>query len=106
MHARVTLLEIDTVRMDMDAALERFRADVLPVLREQPGYEGVYVLSTPEGKGLLLSLWSSPEDAEASVASGYYGDQLAKFATLFRAPPGREHYRVVLADAPALAIEP
>ena len=89
MFSRVTLLEIDTARVSMDDALERFRAGVLPLLREQPGYQGVYVLTTEDGKGVLLSLWSGEEDAEAGLTSGYYGEQIAKFATLFRSPPGR-----------------
>jgi hypothetical protein len=37
------------------------------------------------------------------VASGYYGDQIEKFITMFRSPPGREHYRVALVDQPDLA---
>lgn len=105
MYARVTLLEIDTSRIGTDAALERFRSGVLPLLREQPGYQGVYVLTTDDGKGVLLSLWSTEEDADAGLASGYYGEQIAKFATLFRSPPGREHYRVALVDEPHLALE-
>jgi hypothetical protein len=102
-YARVTLLEIDTARIGMDEALERFRCGVLPVLQEQPGYEGVYVLTTDDGKGVLLSLWDTEEDADAGVASGYYGDQIEKFITMFRSPPGREHYRVALVDQPDLA---
>jgi heme-degrading monooxygenase HmoA len=101
MYARVTLLELDTVRMDLGTAVERFRAQVLPVLREQPGYEGLYVLATEEGRALLMSLWQSEKDAEASVRSGYYGEQISKFGTVFRAPPGREGYDVVVADFPA-----
>jgi hypothetical protein len=41
MHARVTLLEIDTLRTSMTDALERFRSETLPRLRVQPGYLGV-----------------------------------------------------------------
>ena len=36
-------------------------------------------------------------------ASGHYGEQVQKFVTLFRSPPGRETYEVGIADAPALA---
>jgi hypothetical protein len=34
------------------------------------------------------------------VESGYYDEQVAKFVTVYRTPPGREHYEVVLADIP------
>jgi len=98
----VTLLEIDTLRVDVEEALARFRAEVLPQLREQPGYEGVLVLVSPEGPGLLVSLWSDEQAMEA--AGPFAAGALARFATIFRAPPGREHYAVRLLDAPAGAL--
>jgi hypothetical protein len=101
MHARATLLEIDTVRVTIDAALETFRADVLPDLRGRPGYEGVLVLSNAEGKGLIVTLWSTAEGAE--VGESRYSETLAEHMTLFRSPPGRERYEVVLAELPARA---
>jgi heme-degrading monooxygenase HmoA len=105
MVARVTLAEVDTVRMNMDAAVELYKESVLPTLREQEGYEGCYVLTTPAGKALILSLWESEEAAAAAVTSGYYGAQLEKFVTFFHAPPGRETYDVSLVDASAMAID-
>jgi heme-degrading monooxygenase HmoA len=101
MFARVTMVEVDPVRMPIPAALHNFREQVLPELRRQPGYEGVYVLTTPEGKALLVSLWSTREAAESNVASGYYEAQLAKFVTVFRSAPGRDQYEVVLAESPS-----
>jgi hypothetical protein len=98
MFARVTMVEIDPVRMSPAAAVDRFKKLVLPELRQQAGYEGALVLSTPEGKGIVISLWSTPEAAQSTVSSGYYEAQLAKFLTVFRAPPGREQYEVVLAE--------
>lgn len=103
MYARVTLLEIDPVRIDPARAVELFKEQVLPELVEQEGYEGIFVLSTPEGRGLLMSLWSTREAAEAGETSGFYAEQLAKFVTFFRASPGREQYEVAFADAPSLA---
>jgi len=102
-YARVTLLEIDTLRTGMDAALAMYRDDVLPVLRGQPGYEGVVVLATPEGKGVIISFWDSPEAAEAGGTTGFYPEVLERYLTLFRAPPGRERYEVVLAELPQSA---
>jgi len=100
MFARVTMLEIDTVRINLDTALKRFEESALPELRKQPGYKGLYVLTTSEGKGLLMSLWETEEAAEAGVASGYYDEQVAKFITLLRQSPGRDHYKVMFAEAP------
>ena len=104
MIARVTLAEIDAVRMSVDQAVTLFRESVVPALREQEGYEGVYVLLSDEGKVLALTFWESEEAADAGIAGGrsFYAEQIEKFVTLYRSPPGREMYNVVLADAPAV----
>jgi hypothetical protein len=101
MYARVTLLEIDTLRASTGEALERFRAQTLARLREQPGYEGVWVLATPEGKGLLMSLWDTPAQAAIEGDHHFYEDELGRFATLFRSTPGREEYEVLYVDEPS-----
>jgi hypothetical protein len=97
MYARVTLLEIDTVRFDLSDVLARFEAEVVPELREQEGYEGVIALTTPEGKAVLIGLWATEEALHA--ASGFANAALESFATMFTAPPGREYYEVVYFDA-------
>jgi heme-degrading monooxygenase HmoA len=106
MVARVTIAEIDPVRMSIDGAVEMFRASVTPELREQDGFEGVYVLLSPEGKALVLTFWESDEVAEAGLegSRSFYAEQVEKFVTIYRSPPGREGYDVVLAEAPAVAI--
>lgn len=103
MFARVTMFEIDTLRISLDDALERFKELVVPEARKREGYKGMYVMRTPEGKGLIMSLWSSEEAAATSITSGYYEEQVAKFLTVFRAPPGRENYEVVFSEAPGEA---
>ena len=100
MFARLTLIEIDTVRVDMDAAVRVYLDEVLPEVREQPGYAGVLVLTTAEGRGALLSFWDSPEAADASATTGFYPDVLERYVTLFRSPPGRERYEVEFAELP------
>jgi heme-degrading monooxygenase HmoA len=102
MYARTTQLEIDLLRTSLDSALRSFEETVLPELRQQPGFRGVYVLTTPDGKALLVSFWSSAEAADASSQSGWYTDVLARFTTLFRSPPGRERYEVRIALPPEL----
>jgi heme-degrading monooxygenase HmoA len=102
MVARVTMAEIDPVRMSIDDAVELFRESVLPALHEQPGYDGVYVLLTPDGQALVLTFWESEEEADAGLEGGrsFYAEQVEKFVTLYKAPPGRDQYQVVLAEAP------
>ena len=102
MYARVTQLEIDPIRCDVDTALELFRREVVPTLEQQEGFAGVLVLATPDGKGLLASLWETEEAADASDTRGFYAQVLDLYVTLFKAPPGRERYEVVYADVPSL----
>jgi heme-degrading monooxygenase HmoA len=102
MYARTTLLEIDTLRVGMADAVAMFELEILPALRAQPGYQGVYVLTTPEGKGLLISFWDTVEQADAGQGAGFYAETLERYVTLFKAPPGRDHYEVAMADLPAI----
>lgn len=99
MFARVTLLEIDTVRVSVDDALAIFEEEVMPGLRQQPGFSGVYAMSTPGGKALLMSFWEEAEQAEV-VENAWYSTVLEHYLTIFRAPPGRESYEVRLAEPP------
>jgi hypothetical protein len=100
MYARVTLLEIDTLRTTVDDALVKFRDRTLSRLRAQVGYRGVWVLATPEGKALLMSLWDTEAQADIEADHDFYGQELGHFATLFRSTPGREEYQVLLVDEP------
>jgi heme-degrading monooxygenase HmoA len=96
------MADIDTVRTSIDSAVELFRESVLPALHEQEGYQGVYVLLSPEGQSLVLTFWETQEAAEAGLAGArsFYDEQVEKFVTVYRAPPGREMYDVVLAEEP------
>jgi hypothetical protein len=85
MYSRVLLLEIDTLRADVAEATELFRASVLPALRAQEGFEGALVLATPEGKGLILTLWATRRAVDAG-----FGAEALSATALFSAPQ-REH---------------
>jgi hypothetical protein len=100
MVARVTLAEIDTVRMSVPHAVDLFESSVLPELRAEPGYEGGYVLATPEGHATVVTFWTDEEAAGASYLRGVWGSQVEKFVTVLRSPAGREAYDVVVADPP------
>ncbi|MFL6041491.1 MAG: hypothetical protein ACJ740_08815 [Gaiellales bacterium] len=98
MYSRVTLLEVDTLRTSMEDAETLFCDRVLPGLQEQEGFEGVLVLSTAEGRGIIVTLWATEE--AAADPGGFSTEALERFATLFRSPPGREYYRVAVAELP------
>lgn len=97
MYARVTQLEIDVMRASVEEAAGRFAVEVLPGLRTRPGFGGVLVLATPEGLGTVVTLW---EDAAGAAPDEDYEATLERYVTLFRAPPGRELYEVMLAELP------
>ena len=101
MYARVTQLEIDTTRIDMAHAVELFREEVLTELRSLEGFEGIYVLVNPEGNALLVTFWATEEGARTQIESGFYGEQLMRYAAIFRSPPGRANYSVAFAEEPA-----
>jgi heme-degrading monooxygenase HmoA len=106
MVARATIAEIDFVRMGLAESTALFRDSVVAALREQDGYEGCVVLVSKEGQALALTFWQDEEAADAGVKGGrsFYAEQIEKFVTIYRSPPGREAYDVVVADFPALAV--
>ena len=102
MYSRVTLLEIDTLRVDVDDVVARFEGEILPRVHELPGFEGVAVMVTPEGKGMVVSFWESEETVEESA--GAAATAVEEFVTVYRTPPGREHYRVAYAELPRVTV--
>ena len=102
MWARVTLIEIDALRIDTATAVRLYEEEVLPDLRRQPGYAGVLVLANPEGTGAVVTFWHTAEAASSSGTTGFYAQVLEKFTTIFRAPPGRGSYEVAYAELPDL----
>ena len=97
MFARVTQLEIDVMRASVEEAIARFDAEVLPALRGRPGFCGAMVLANPMGFGTIVTLWETEAEARPDEE---YEATLQRYVTLFRSPPGRETYEVVLADLP------
>jgi heme-degrading monooxygenase HmoA len=106
MVARATIAEIDFVRMGLEESTELFRDSVVAALRGQDGYEGCFVLVSPQGQALALTFWTDEEAADAGLKGGrsFYAEQVEKFVTIYRSPPGRETYDVVVADFPAVSV--
>ena len=64
MHARLTRL-----KGSPEGAEERtaaFRNEALPVLAEQPGFEGVVISADAGGGGVVATYWDSDEALEGS----------------------------------------
>jgi hypothetical protein len=74
---------------------------VVPAARVQPGFCGALtLLDQGTGKGMMISLWASPEDLVAGEASGYLSRQIAAVAPILRSPALRETYQVDIATGP------
>src|SRR5207244_9433728 len=98
MVARVTLAEIDVVRRSPARGIEVFEESVIPALAQEEGYLGCYLLLSNEGKLAVLSFSTDEEAADAARASGFYEQQIGKFAELaiFKSKPGRDSYDVIV----------
>jgi heme-degrading monooxygenase HmoA len=46
------------------------------------------------GKGHIIGLWASQEDAEGFESGGAFREQAAKFEDILAEPPSREVYEV------------
>jgi heme-degrading monooxygenase HmoA len=93
MHARVTTVQLrpDTV----DASIELYQREILPVITAQPGYQGVYLFTDrATGNGVSITLWASEADAQTYETSGTYRQLVAKLAANFAAPPTLATYDV------------
>ena len=93
MFARFTIVQM---KMDkMDEAIKLYEESVVAGGKQQKGFRGIYLFTDRKtGKGYSVSLWDSEEDAVANEQSGYYKEQVGKFAEHFSAPPVQEGYDV------------
>jgi heme-degrading monooxygenase HmoA len=75
----------------VEEAARIYQDSVVPELRQMRGFEGGYVLTNAEtGKGYIIGLWESREDAEAFESSSAFQEQAAKFEDVLERPPSRE----------------
>ena len=65
-------------------------------IARQPGYRGVLIINAGSGRGLTITLWDSPADREAAVAS----DEVRR--VLADVDPGRTAPRQIIAEGTVL----
>lgn len=92
MHARVVDLRVRP--MDTKEVVRIYRDSVVPAAREQPGFKGALLLTDSTGIGMSITLWETEEDREKGEASGFYKEQINKFADHLIETPVRKHYDV------------
>jgi heme-degrading monooxygenase HmoA len=94
MYARVTTTHISPAKTD--EAIQIWRDSVMPAAKRQKGFRSARLLvDRKTGKSLSVVTWETSADALATgESSAYLKEQLAKFASLFTAPPVVEQFEV------------
>ncbi|GAA5534163.1 hypothetical protein [Deinococcus aluminii] len=82
MHARVVTVQIRQGRGDIVGI---FRAALVPARREQAGFCGARLLT-------------DAAQMRVNEASGFFREQLARFAPVLSAPPSAERYEVSVSE--------
>lgn len=78
-----------------DEAVEVYRNHILPVLKEQSGFEcGLFLTDGGANEGIVVGVWETRAAAEAFENGGAYLEQIAKLKDLLAAPTVRRVYKV------------
>jgi heme-degrading monooxygenase HmoA len=105
MYVRVTTLQwqIGKKIETMDEAIRIVEESIVPAAKQQTGFKGfLTLLDRRGGKLLLLTIWETEAALKASESSGYYCEQLAKFAHLSQlsvTPPYRDIYELIIQES-------
>ncbi len=93
MFARHVTIQLQPGKADETAAI--YRDKVIPALQQQAGFKSAFLLIDPTTpKGISIALWETEADMLASETSGFFQDQIVKFADVFAGPPVKEYYQV------------
>ncbi len=78
-----------------EEAFAIFTDKIIPAAREQEGFRGANLFSSPKtGKFISTTIWKTEEDMHASDRDGYLKKQLDKVAGLLTEPPVIDYYIV------------
>lgn len=95
MVARVTSVAVKPEDVAESARL--FDESVLPAARQEAGFMGAMLLMRDDGRALAIDLCDTIENLRANERSGFYQEQIAKFAEKIVGHPTREVYEVAVA---------
>jgi quinol monooxygenase YgiN len=91
MHVRVTKVQLQPDKVD--EAIRIYQELVVPAAKQQAGFRSTQLITDrASGAGMAITVWESETALQAGETSGYYQEQIAKFAPLLAAPPVREIY--------------
>ena len=94
MYARVVSAHAQLDKLDQGIEITR---SMEAAWQQQQGFQGANLLvDRNTGKILTISTWATRADLEASETSGWYQEQVAKFAKTWVEPPVREIFEVAV----------
>jgi hypothetical protein len=69
----------------MRSEVARVAQGLVPILREQQGYQGLNVLTDAHsGEGMIISYWETQADAEASETNSSYIGQMSMMSSFLQ----------------------
>jgi heme-degrading monooxygenase HmoA len=92
MYARVTNIRFPP---GMKAEVVGVAQGLVPILKKQRGFNGLQVLTDPSaGEGIIVYLWETETDAEASEAGSLYIGQMSMMSSFLYKPLVPKTYEV------------
>lgn len=93
MYSRVVNVQFQSGKVE--EASHMVKDVIVPVLREQKGFKGQFLLSQGDtGKAISINLWETEADLTAFESSPLYGELMSKLAGVLAGPPAGERYEV------------
>ncbi len=81
-------------RRELIAEAVRISHSILPLVKAQPGFIAVALCVRPDGENFSLSVWENEILAQATVVSGWWSEQVAKFDSIYLAAPKKSVWSV------------
>jgi len=94
MYARVVSAQAQLNKLD--EVVEIFQS-MEAAWQQQKGFQGANLLVNQNtGNILSISTWATRADLDATEASGWYKEQVARFSKTWVAPPTREIFEIAV----------
>lgn len=91
-YARVTNIKFPPA---VGTEVARVARGLAPVLRNRRGFEGLQVLTDPNGgEGIIISLWETEDAAKTSEAGSSYINQISMMSSFLYEPLAPKTYEV------------
>ena len=96
MYARIVTAQVSPEKVS--EGIKIWKDSVVPAIKAQKGFNsGRMFVDRKTGKVITVGLWETEADMQATgESSAFLQEQLAKFASIFTAPPVVEHYEVAV----------